>query len=81
VDVAIDGDPGPARGVILVGRRNRVPNDKLVALSFAYRTYCAHPHRSGMLQVAVFTPQAWDKLPVDPRTEHIHGQDRAARRT
>lgn len=79
VDVAIDGDPGPARGVILVGRRLRVPKDKLVALSFAYRTYCAHPHRSGMLQVAVFTPKAWDKLPVDPKTEHVHGQDRDAR--
>ncbi len=78
-DVSIEGDTGPARGVIFIGRRVRASKDELTALAFSYKTYCALKHRSGSLEVVIFTPEVWDKLGTTPRTEVIYSAAKALR--
>lgn len=80
-DIAITGDTGPARGVAHVGRRIRVPDDEFVALAFSYKTFCQLDHRSGNVDIAIFTPEAWDKLGTSPDTSVAQGSSRDLRPT
>ena len=73
VSVAVSEENGRSRGCIYVGQRVRIDGDKPPALSFSYTTSCALGHRSGNLGLALFSPEVWDRLGHDAKTELCDG--------
>jgi heparan-sulfate lyase len=74
----LDDADGRARGVVYLGRRVLVDADAPPALVFSYTSFCALPHRSGNVGLAIFDPTTWDRLGRAIDTELCEG-DRTLR--
>ncbi|HCU35284.1 MAG TPA: hypothetical protein DGT21_07405 [Armatimonadetes bacterium] len=68
--IEIDGDEGPYRGIVLIGRPWTVPDARAVEISLEYQTFCAisteEMKRSGTVQLMAFTRDRWDALATEP---------------
>lgn len=68
--IEIDGDEGPYRGIVLIGRPWALPDARAVEVGLEYQTFCAIStegmKRSGTVQLMVFTREGWDALATDP---------------
>ncbi len=77
-EIGIGGDEeGSFRGIVLVGRRWTVPEDRRarVAATLEYQTFCtmseAPYERSGDMKLAALTPERWEQFAEEPAQAEI----------
>ncbi len=77
IEITGDEKIGAFRGIVLIGRRWRVPDPPpgSVRLKLEYQTYCAmndpERPRSGQVSLAIFAPERWGQFATDPKSAEI----------